>query len=225
MVHFGPESHSCGPYDCPVNFNSITAISWDVDGTLYSLPAMASVLAWLSIKYVLSTGVRRTTAECRVLREFRKRMSGIRAAGGVLPSNGSRKATSSQLSIERRWYGEAIRRVGVRKGLREALDNFRKAGLIQVVVSDYECSYKLSALELEDVFDGVFSGETIGYVKPSPKLFIAVAQELRIKPEQLLHIGDRRDRDGIAAAEAGCKVLILREDFRSFSDLMTYVRC
>jgi HAD superfamily hydrolase (TIGR01509 family) len=198
-------------------------ISWDVDGTLYSLSAMVSKLAWLGAKRLLNSEVRRTAREFVALHRFRLQMADIRAVGGALPAATPHERASDRLQIEQRWYGEAIRRVGLRNGVRETLNRFRQAGLVQVAVSDYDCSYKLSALRLEGAFDHVYAGERLGYLKPSPDLFTTVTDQLRIKPTHLLHIGDRRDRDGVAASAAGCNVLILGEDFRSYPDLLANI--
>jgi len=201
-----------------------SVVSWDVDGTLYSLPAMVSSLTWIGVKRIFKAEFCRTATECNVLRRFRRHMDGVRARVGVLPQKTDCSSVQKRLSIEKRWYGEAIRRIGVRNGVRDALDGFHKAGLIQIAVSDYDCSYKLNALGLEEYFDHVYAGERLGFVKPSPALFATVTDQLCIDPACLLHIGDRRDRDGIAASKAGCNVLILGEDFRSFLELHTRLR-
>jgi HAD superfamily hydrolase (TIGR01549 family) len=182
------------------DLHDFSVVSWDVDGTLYSISAMASMVAWLGIKRLIGS-----------------------AMGGELPTGIAEEKLKARLSIERRWYGEAIRRVGTRKGVREALQAFRNAGLRQVAVSDYDCSYKLNALGLETEFDQIYVGEILGYLKPSTALFVSVTRQLCIEPERLLHIGDRRDRDGVAASAAGCSVLIIGEDFRSFPQLLRTV--
>jgi putative hydrolase of the HAD superfamily len=150
-------------------------------------------------------------------------MDQVRSKGGKLPKNTAVPARN-RLSIEKRWYGEAIKRVGLRDGVGDTLRGVRESGLLQIVVSDYDCSYKLEALGLENFFDHVYAGERIGYLKPSPSLFRAVADQLRMDPQQILHIGDRRERDGISATGAGCSVLILGENFRSFPGLITNLR-
>ena len=215
--------HQSGRPGSIPDLSRFSVISWDVDGTLYSLPAMSSVVGRLAIQRILNNETRRTISELAVLRRFRHRMANIRADGGSLPSKVDRKSLFDRLSIEQRWYGEAIRRVGLRAGLREVFDQFRKAGFVQIVVSDYDCTYKLNCLEIEDIFEHVYAGEQLGHIKPSPQLFSFVVNQLCINPDHLLHIGDRRDRDGAAATAAGCEALILGEDFRSFPQFSAHI--
>lgn len=203
--------------------SQFSVVSWDVDGTLYSLAAMATTVTWLTIKGVLSFDIRRIASDWRTLHQFRHQMDRVRSKGGTMPKN-SHVSWQTRISIEKRWYGEAIRRVGLREGVRDAQSKIRDSGLLQIVVSDYHCSYKLEALGLENAFDHVYAGEELGYLKPSPALFGAVADELHVDPHQILHIGDRRERDGIAASGAGCSVLILGENFRSFPGLIKSLR-
>ena len=49
--------------------------------------------------------------------------------------------------------------------------------------------------------------------------FHAVLADLDVAPHAVLHIGDRDDRDGVAARGAGCQVLILGQDFPSYDAL------
>jgi HAD superfamily hydrolase (TIGR01549 family) len=85
--------------------------------------------------------------------------------------------------------------------LLSALD---KAGLPRAVISDYPGLAKLEGMGL-DGFSVVISCRTLGALKPLPDGLHAAASQLGVPINQLLHVGDRWDTDGRAAAAAGCQ--------------------
>ena len=55
-----------------------------------------------------------------------------------------------------------------------------------------------------DGFSVVISCRTLGALKPLPDGLHAAASQLGVPVSELLHVGDRWDTDGRAAAAAGC---------------------
>jgi HAD superfamily hydrolase (TIGR01509 family) len=125
------------------------------------------------------------------------------------------------LILERtsRFMARQVGRVGLRPGVRESLEQFRKQGLRVVALSDHYSDAKLRALGVHHLFDGVYAAETTGHLKPHPEGFMAVCKGENIAPHQLLHIGDRDETDGEGARSAGAHCLILDIDFKEFSEL------
>jgi putative hydrolase of the HAD superfamily len=185
----------------------IEIVSWDVDGTLYDLGRLKRTIAWQTLGG-LCTRPLRTVREHARLRRFRRAMNRVRARGGAL-GPGDLEQRDQLLALEQHWYGRALARAGLRAGVRELIDDFAARGLRQIVVSDYEAAYKLRILGLDGVFEHVYAGERLGYLKPSPELFAAVARDLDIEPQRILHLGDRADRDVAAAAAAGCQAALI----------------
>lgn len=205
--------------DCSgMRSNRLRVVSWDVDGTLYSLKSMKLALFWIAIKR-LAFERRRTLRELTELQRIRLKADEVRDAGGTLRFKLSSAQVSEKSTLEERWYGEAIRAIGPRKCITEVLGAIKRAGFLQIVVSDIDCAYKLKALQIADFFDHVFAGEILGHLKPAPMLFKLVTQELKVRPDELLHIGDRQDTDHPAATGAGCNVLIIGRDFKSLREL------
>ncbi len=188
----------------------IEVVSWDVDGTLYSMSRMKWALLALALRQPMGAMLR----ELKQLQRVRREMALVRGAGGKLTA-----APPRDLSLEEKWYGAALARIGLRPGLREVIDTLRARGLRQVVLSDYRSEYKLAALGLKDTFSAVYAGESFGWLKPAPELYRAWLAELKVEPERVLHIGDRLDTDG-AAAGLGCRVAILGRDWRTPADLL-----
>lgn len=198
---------------------AVRAISWDVDGTLYSKRSVASRL-WFAMLAASFRGRAREAWEAAAeLRRFDKDMELVRARGGRVTPDDAR--TERRLELERRWLSPAMAAAGPRPGVANTLRFFGKLLEFQVALSDFECGHKLASLGLADAFSATYVGERIGHLKPSPEPFRRVLQDLGLPPQSLLHIGDRPDTDGAGANSAGCSVLLLGHDFRSFTQLQS----
>ncbi len=93
-----------------------------------------------------------------------------------------------------------------RRGLLEKIARFRASGGRTALVSDYPARVKLAALEAAELFDVVVAnGETTtSYrLKPSPQAFVSAADQLGVRYDECLVLGDRLDADGLAAQHAG----------------------
>jgi len=202
----------------------VRLVTWDVDGTLYSTRRVA----WRLLDAVVRSHLRgrgsAARAELGALRRYQRLTEAHRATGGALGEEHRRIDRQALLRLEERWYRPAIARTGPRPGAREALAFVRGREIPQVASSDYLADYKLEALGLAGFFAATYAGETLGFVKPSPRGFERIATDFGIPTAAVLHIGDRPDTDGAAAAAAGCRALILGRDFRSFSELLALLR-
>ena len=208
-----------------IQLDLIKLVSWDVDGTLYSIGRMK----WrLLILFLLEVARGRGLAayrELAVLRRYRARIDTARLAGGVLDAaRGEDADRAKRLNAERRWYGQAITQTGPRAGLTDLLSFFAARNIPQVAFSDYGAPYKLDALGLKNRFARIYEGEHLGFVKPNPRVFELIAVDFAVPRANVLHIGDRVDRDDVAARAAGCHCLILGRDFRSFPWLLHRLR-
>ena len=186
---------------------SIEVVSWDVDGTLYELPRMIRFVCWLALKRGLFHPLR-VAGELRTLSKLRRAMEQVRHAGGDMNALAFPERSVAR-PFEREWYGEAIRMAGPRQGVVKALAVIRAQGLRLVVLSDFDSEFKLEALGLSGTFERVYSGEALGQLKPSPRLFEHVIRDLGIRPEALLHVGDRPETDAASSAAVGYKAMIL----------------
>ncbi len=177
-----------------VPLTSVVAVSFDVDGTLYSDRFLRTRVAWEAIR-------RGSLRDLRTLRDRRD----------------SSSDTAARLAAEARILIPVIRRLGPRSGVAELLDRLRPRTLI--AVSDFDPEARLEALGLRGVFERVYAAERYGALKPDPRVFHAALADLGIPAAALLHIGNRADTDGPAARTAGCRALILGQDFASFGEL------
>ena len=177
-----------------VPLTGVTAVSFDVDGTLYSDRFLRSRVTWEAVR----------RGSLRDLRTFRNRRHPASDAA-------ARRAAEARILIP------VIRRLGPRPGVAELLDRLRPYTLI--AVSDFDPEARLDALGLRGPFERVYAAERHGALKPDPRVFHAALADLGIAATALLHIGNRADTDGAAARAAGCRALILGRDFASFPEL------
>ena len=187
---------------------NFAAVSFDVDGTLYSDRFLKAQVALEAIRQGL-------VRPLRDLHRFSRRAVAARAAGRLDPAWES--DVPVRLEAEARLLLPVIRRRGPRAGAADLLTRLRPRTLI--AVSDFDAEAKLEALGLRHHFDHTYAAERYGALKPDPAVFRAALADLGIAPSTLLHVGDRPDTDGLAARAAGARALILGTDFASFRGL------
>lgn len=179
-----------------IDWSRVRAVSWDLDGTLYDLAALRR----RALPRALFPS---TWRDLRALSAWKRACDEVRGRGGELPAPGD----ATVRAAEARWLVPALRAIGPRAGITDALDALRD--LPHVVVSDHPAEEKLVALGLRARFLHVVVGEDLGWLKPSPRPFVAAAELLRVPVESLLHVGDRDDTDGAGARAAGCQVVVV----------------
>ncbi len=95
--------------------------------------------------------------------------------------------------------------------IRTVLRQLRRDGFRLIIVSNWDRRIHtlLEALKLKTFFQDVFISSQIGVEKPSPEIFRLVARHLDAPAQALLHVGDNREEDLEAAAQAGWKSLLV----------------
>ena len=76
--------------------------------------------------------------------------------------------------------------------------------------------FKIDGLTIEDYFDDFFLSYKMGMSKPSPEIFIKVAEELGIEPSEALFIDDSQANVD-AAAKLGFQTMCVKP-YTDFSD-------
>lgn len=77
------------------------------------------------------------------------------------------------------------------------------------VYSDYPAKDKLGCLGMSADFVFSAADQEIGAMKPDPRGLAYIAETLSCRPEELLMIGDRYEKDGLAAKQNGVDYVIL----------------
>lgn len=110
--------------------------------------------------------------------------------------------------IDTRWPA-LYRHAPVPPGVGALLAEVRRRGLPVAIVSDYPGLAKLEAMGLEAA--RVIDCRALGGLKPFPDGLLAAAAQLGVRPDHLLHVGDRPDTDGRAAAACGARFALVDE--------------
>lgn len=81
-----------------------------------------------------------------------------------------------------------------------------------VVYSDYPTEQKLKALNFAPTFEFSFDHKNIRFLKPNPQGLEYISKKLSLSQKEILVIGDRFDKDGLAASAFGAEFLILPQN-------------
>jgi putative hydrolase of the HAD superfamily len=94
---------------------------------------------------------------------------------------------------------------------RPALERLRDAGLVLVVVSNWDVSLHqvLSQSGLAEVLDGAVTSAEVGADKSSPKLFAAGLRLAGAGAGEAVHVGDSIEDDVAGAGRAGIRSVLL----------------
>lgn len=194
------------------SLSHITAIGFDLDGTLY--PAVSLYLRNIDLFFryprFISTfsAVRR---EIRILQaqstwtaqngeEFHEVQASLVARRMGIPSS------RAQHLIEEIIYREAPSRFSQIKlypGVRQAVEAILAAGFRIALLSDLPPKEKLEALGLADLFPIALCAEDFGVLKPHPRPFLELARALGASPHEILYVGNSPSYDVRGAHQAG----------------------
>jgi putative hydrolase of the HAD superfamily len=107
----------------------------------------------------------------------------------------------------------------------EVVDVLEKLGpqFQLVVVSNFDgrLRFILERLGISKFFSHVFISSELGADKPDPEIFWRALKLVRLKPDQVLHVGDDTERDWKAATAAGLSIFQLDREKNSLRDLLS----
>ena len=198
----------------PFDWDAITLVAFDVDGTLYRQRplriAMAREMA-LDAARTFSLSTFRILGAYRHLREAvgDERIEDFDAVLIARTAKATGAAPERVRALVEDWMETRPLRHIARcryPGLIQLFAALRARGKTIAILSDYPAVAKVAALGLEA--DLILSAGEIGVLKPSPRGLLTLIERAGTTPDRTLLIGDRIDRDGIAAREAGAPCLI-----------------
>lgn len=97
------------------------------------------------------------------------------------------------------------------------LELFRRGyrlGLVSNTTSSVEVPALLNELEITGCFETVVLSAVVGKRKPDPDILLEATRHMRIASEHCAYVGDRLDRDVVAARKAGFSQAIILRDPR-----------
>jgi HAD superfamily hydrolase (TIGR01549 family) len=200
-----------------LNWNEIRLVVFDVDGTLYDQRG----LRFCMLREMLVSSVRRRDTDfIRVLRVYRRIREEL---GDSLHENFEQELTSRTAALVgcsqeqvRSTAEEWLERRPLRHLIRyrypklpELFQGLRNHGKTIGIFSDYPARRKLEALELAADVVVCAGDEDVGMLKPHAKGLQVLMSRAAMNPAETIMIGDRPERDGLAAQAANVRALIL----------------
>ena len=194
----------------------ITAVAFDLDGTLYPNYRLNVRLLPFLLRH------------WRLMFAFGKARESIRSEQEVSPSSFKAnfydyqaRLTAGQLNAAPEQIREKLERL-VYRGfephflkirpfpyVRELLAELKAARLKLGLLSDFPPKTKLKNLGIADGWDAVLCSEEAGAIKPALRPFVCLAEELGCAPEQILYVGNSYRYDVLGAARANMKTALL----------------
>jgi len=190
----------------------IKAILFDLDMTLIdflSLKRKASnAAARAMVKAGLKMSVKKAEEEL-----FKKYLQDIEG-----------QSSFSEFLKEKKSYSERILAAAINAYLKTKYDflkpypnvkstliKFKKRGLKLGIVTDaprIKAWQRLDEMKIADLFDFVIGIEDTNSKKPSPRPFKKALQLLKMKPSEVMHVGDWPERDILGAKKLGIKTCL-----------------
>ena len=184
----------------------------DFDGTLfYQLPLRISMAAWLVLYYMPRP---HRWKELFMLREYRRLRENLLAADSAdfyqrqleILSQRYNMSVQEILDVVQMWMIEKPKifiKTFQRKKLIAAIKSAKLRGVTIVIYSDNPVAEKIKALDFVPEYAFWSDDDLIKCMKPNPTGLKNIIGLLKLNREEILYIGDRDDRDGACAKNAG----------------------
>lgn len=107
--------------------------------------------------------------------------------------------------------------------VKETLLKLKKKGLKLGIVTDaprLKAYQRLDAMKIADLFDVVVGKEDTGEEKPSKMPFLAALKQLKLKPEEVMHVGDWPEKDIKGAKLVGMKTCFAKYGFQELGRMV-----
>jgi len=188
----------------------IDAVAFDLDGTLY--PNRRFYLRLIPF----------IVREHRLLSAMGKARDALRAAAHegrfydlqarimaeILDDDPDAIKAKTERLIYRGWE-PLFRDIKVFDGVRETLEEFKRAGLKIGLLSDFPPETKLENLGIADPWDVVLCSERVGRLKPDPLSFRVLADQLGVDCSRVLYVGNSVKYDVVGSKDAGMKSALI----------------
>lgn len=195
------------------NGNTIKAILFDLDNTLYSYEpcnqaGQQAVVVWLSKQ--LSLSPKKITQLYNMSRQLVHRQLAGQAASHdrllylkyVIEHSTHRTQPHLIMQAENIFWLAYFSEMKLRPGIRSLLQLIHKMQLKMVLVTDLTTRVQLSKivkLKIDRFFDFVITSEEVGHEKPHPAMIQLALKKLQLRPAETILIGDSIAKDqGVA---------------------------
>jgi putative hydrolase of the HAD superfamily len=190
--------------------SAITAIGFDIDGTLYPPTALYWRLVPFTAAHIpLMLAFQKTRVimhgESGEAGTFYRKQAEVLA--GLLKIDPVSAEHIIEEKIYRNWNG-LFKVIKPFPYVAETLLRLKDAGYKLGALSDFPVREKLVNMKLNGCWDAEISSEEAGALKPAAAGFFALAEKLQMPPENILYVGNSYRFDVEGAAAAGMKTAL-----------------
>ena len=193
------------------------AVSFDVDGTLYSLNHFKVHVA---LRSPMDIGrwqaMERARRQLRAAQELHEDVDAVIAAS-MATDLGIPVATASAVAqrlVHDKWP-ELLRRITPYRLIPGTLEALTHAGVQIVAASDYPPARKLEALKLGTYpWTAMLDAGDLGALKPRPEVYQAIIDSTGLAPHEILHVGDSAQLDVAGAQAVGIHTALVGTEAR-----------
>lgn len=200
----------------PLDWKHIDLVVFDVDGTLYDQRRLRIAMLLQLLAHAWHS---RSLDTLRTLRTFRK----VREALGEQSSPNFMALQYARTAARHHKTQEEVRALASEwlehrplpllnacryPHISELFAALHAAGKQVAIFSDYPAAEKLAALGLQAQTVVCATDPDIARLKPDPRGLLLILRQTGVDATRALMIGDRANRDGAAALQAGVRALI-----------------
>lgn len=123
----------------------------------------------------------------------------------------NRSRRESKYLLKKHIYDEwisVLADIPLRAGMRLLLGELRRNNIALGILSDFQAEEKIQAWKLDCYFDTIICAENYGMLKPNPRLFHKICEQMRVSPEEVVFVGNHLAYDGIGARKVGMHTLL-----------------
>lgn len=205
-------------------WDRVELVVFDVDGTLYHAGRLRALMAaWLAV-HALGQGSLATPRRLAAFRRIREQLAQAQPANFLtvqylLAAQDTGCSASSLYALVQDWMEQRplrLLRACTRPGVHALFARLQQRGVRVAVLSDYPARAKLAAMGLR-ADPVVWAGDPgVGRLKPDPQGLLQILAQTGVPASRAVMVGDRLDRDGLAARRAGMAAVILGRPARAW---------
>lgn len=132
----------------------------------------------------------------------------VTGLGRELPDNEMADLVRAHEEMELEFRPDTV--PGIHEAIKTLSEKYRLAVVSDAIFSPGRCLRELLNGEgLLDCFEGFAFSDEVGWSKPAPAMFEAISQQLGVAMHEIVHVGDREEKDIVGPHRVGARGVLL----------------